>query len=389
MISCPVLVAVLPYSHYTFFRALPNASLPHLLNALNALLSFLGRVPLNILSDNMKQWVKRPSRYEPEFNQLIQDWALHNRIGLLATRTATPKDKPSVEGAVLIAYRRVYALLRKETFRSLEELNRGIMEKVESLNGQNFQKKTFSRRKLFIEEEWPRFNPLPDTPYQLRHYTQGKVQKNYHVVLGEDWHYYSVPCRYIGKRVQLIYDTEQVEIYSELDRIALHPRNYKKHGYSTILDHMPENHRIVNEMRGWNPEHYLKMAQENGTHTHQFFLRILESKITIHQAYGPFLGIIRLISAYGGERVEWACKRALQGYKYNYGVIESILKKNMDQIEDTPEVSSPIPPHTHLRGPQAYAEVAYPSEASDNPWTHFLIDPDMNPLFEPFINPKP
>ncbi|WP_411272861.1 hypothetical protein [Daejeonella sp.] len=31
------------------------------------------------------------------------------------------------------------------------------------------------------------------------YYTKAKVQKHYHVLVGEDWHYYSVPYRYIGK----------------------------------------------------------------------------------------------------------------------------------------------------------------------------------------------
>ena len=39
------------------------------------------------------------------------------------------------------------------------------------------------------------------------------MQKNYHVILGEDWHQYSVPHEYIGKQVKIIYDTVEVEIY--------------------------------------------------------------------------------------------------------------------------------------------------------------------------------
>lgn len=47
--------------------------------------------------------------------------------------------------------------------------------------------------------------------------------KNGHVRLGEDAHYYSVPCRYIGKKVILLY-TREVYIYYGYELIASHTR---------------------------------------------------------------------------------------------------------------------------------------------------------------------
>jgi len=357
IIDCPVLVAVLPFSGYSFVQALANASLPNLIATLNAMLEYFQGVPMNAISDNMRQWVTRTCKYEPTFPEMLSDWALHNQIGLLATRPGSPKDKPSVENNVLITYRRVFALLRNDTFLSLDQLNEAIMSKLDVHHGQNFQKKSYSRQELFNAEEKPLLQALPATSYQIRHYTRAKVQKNYHVVLGEDWHFYSVPFSYLGKEVNLVYCTDHVEVYHELQRIAIHTRSFKKHGYSTLLDHMPENHRKIAERRGWNPEFYLKKALENGPSTHEFFTQIMESKITIHQAYGPCLGILQLIRSFGGPRVEAACKRALRGKKCNYGVIKTILQNNMDLHEDAPTASSPIPLHNNLRGPDAYNNI--------------------------------
>jgi len=80
----------------------------------------------------------------------------------------------------------------------------------------------------------------------------------------------------------------------------------------------------------------------------------MKSKITIHQAYGPCLGILRLVKEHGGDRVEAACKRALQGHKYNYGVINTILVNNMDLLAEASEPQSPIPAHNNLRGADNY-----------------------------------
>lgn len=359
VIECPVIVGVLPFSGYSYVRALPNATLPQVVKALNIMLQYFGGVPLNALSDNMKQWVTKTCKYEPSLPLMLEQWALHNHIGILATRPGKPKDKASVENQVLITYRRIYALLRNTTFYSLDELNKAIQEKLEAHHRKNFQKKTYSRLELFDAEEKGVLQPLPETPYELRHYTKGKVYPNYHVVVGEDWHFYSVPWTHIGKEVRIVYDSDLVEIYHNHERIAFHSRSYKKHGYSSRLEHMPENHRHTAKQKGWNPDYYLKKASENGPCTRTFFDKIMENKITIHQAYGPCLGILRLIPTYGGGRVEAACQRALQGSKYNFGVIKTILENKMDLLEKPQETSSPIPLHNNLRGKDAYKQTLF------------------------------
>jgi transposase len=354
IIACPVLIGVLPFSGFGYAKALPDASLAQVIPALNDILNYFGGVPLNARSDNMKQWVVRSCRYEPTFPQALEQWALHNHIGLLATRVRAPKDKPSVENQVKITYRRVYATIRNETFYSIQELNQGIRKALEAHHDINFQKKSFSRRELFTGQELPVLQGLPEHPYQFNHLTRAKVQKNYHVVMGEDWHFYSVPYHHVGKEVNIIYDTECVEIYYQLERIAVHRRNYKKHGITTLLEHMPEHHRKMAVQRGWTPDYYLKQAADNGPHTKEFFEKLMKSKISVHQAYGPFLGIMRLIKQYGGPRVEAACKRALTGNRYNYKVVATILENKMDRIEESPPEKSPMPHHENLRGPQAF-----------------------------------
>jgi transposase len=64
----------------------------------------------------MKQWVTKSCRYEPVFTDMLEQWANHNNIALLAARPYKPKDKASVENNVKITYRRIYAGLRNDTF---------------------------------------------------------------------------------------------------------------------------------------------------------------------------------------------------------------------------------------------------------------------------------
>lgn len=84
IILCPVLVCVLPYSKYTFAMALPDATIPQVIKALNSCLGYFGGVPLSLKTDNLRQVVTKSCRYEPVFTEAMQQWALHYNITLLA-----------------------------------------------------------------------------------------------------------------------------------------------------------------------------------------------------------------------------------------------------------------------------------------------------------------
>src|SRR5205823_1542529 len=100
------------------------------------------------------------------------------------------KDKAHVENGVKLTYQRIYAPLRDQTFFSLEELGAAVAGPLDQHNGRLLQKRTFSRRDCFLAQEQPLLQPLPDQRFVLKHSVTAKVQKNYHITLGEDWHHY-------------------------------------------------------------------------------------------------------------------------------------------------------------------------------------------------------
>lgn len=353
LIKCPVLIGVLPFSGYTFIEPLVNARLEHLVPALNDCVEFFEGVPLHLVSDNMAQVVKSANRYEPTFTQLINQWAVHYNVTITATRVAKPRDKPSVERAVDLAYKRVYAPLRNQIFRSLAELKEAVKRQQYEHNHMLLQKKDHSRYDLHLQEK-PSLRPLPQNRFELKYSTAGKVQKNYHVILGEDWHHYSVPFRYIGKKVRVIYDTDIVEIFDGLNRIALHKRSYRKHGYSTLEMHMPEKHLRFKESLGWDESYFLGKASQVGEHCTRVIQHILNSRHFSQQTYNACLGIIRLKDKYGKHRLEAACERALIGYSITYRTINSILVNGTDrQLTIKPDNAS-VPKHENIRGPHNY-----------------------------------
>ena len=194
--------------------------------------------------------------------------------------------------------------------------------------------------------------PLPDQPYEIRHTTLAKVQKNYHVILGEDRHQYSVPYTLIGKQLKLIYTTTTVEIYHDQKRVAFYHRNYQKHGHSTQEGHRPANHAEVVRSKAWDADYFLAQARLVGPDTTVYIQRVLDAKIFPEQTYNSCLGILRLGKHYSDERLEAACHRALASSSSNYGVINNILKNGLDKTKDLPE--GYIPRHENIRGNGAY-----------------------------------
>jgi len=285
LIRCPVLVCTQPYSGYTYVEALVSARQEHLFCALNRCLEFFGGVPRNILSDNMKQYVVKNDRYEFTFSEIVDQWSVHYHTNLEATRPRKPKDKPSVENSVYHSYLRIYARLRNEEFESLAALNRRIQVLLQEHNQHTFQKLPSNRREQFHEEEQPLLQPLPAEAFLIRRKTRAKVQMNYHVVLGEDRHQYSVPHQYIGQQTSIIYTEHTIEIYLSLTRIATHTRCYRKHGYTTLREHMPQNHRAWQEHLGWDADYFVAVGEKISENAIEVFNRVLASKDMVEQSY--------------------------------------------------------------------------------------------------------
>lgn len=352
-IACEVLVCALPYSHYIYAEALRSQKQEDFINGLRHALEFIGGIPQSIKCDNMRTAVVRSNRYEPQFTEAMEYMAAHYGTTILAARVRKPRDKGSVEKAVDVSYKRIYAPLRHQTFYSLEELNVAIRKQMDILSNRPFKVREGSRRQIFIEEERSTLKELPSTPYQIKYVTDSKVQRNYHVIVGQDRHQYSVPYTLIGKRLKIIYTTDTVEIYDSLKRVAVHKRSYRKNGYTTLIEHRPPAHRYVAEQRAWSDEDFLRQASCIGQSTQRVIRRMLESNTFYEQTYNSCLGILRLAKEYGNARLEAACERGEDAPKINYSIINNILKNHLDQLP-TDHHASVIPDHAQIRGPQSY-----------------------------------
>jgi len=152
-IACEVLIGVMPYSSFTYAIALDSQKQEQVIHGFVQNVKYLGGVPLSVKWDNMRQVVKRANRYEPVFTEALEYVSQHYNTTIMAARVRKPRDKASVEKAVDIAYKRLYAPLRDRIFHSIEQLNEALHQELEKLNNRPFKAKPGCRRSVFEADQ--------------------------------------------------------------------------------------------------------------------------------------------------------------------------------------------------------------------------------------------
>ncbi len=346
-----VFVGVLAASNYTFVDVTLSRSLPDWTASHVRMFEFFGGVPELVIPDNEKAGVRTASRYEPDLNPTYQELATHYGTTVLPARPGKPRDKAKAETAVQHVERWVMAPLRHQTFFSLGELRDAIAPLVAALNERPFQKTEGSRLSWFEDLDRPALRPLPARRYEFARWRRARVNIDYHIQAGG--RFYSVPHALARREVDVRIAAATVEIFHRHRRVAAHIRGHRKGAYTTDPAHMPAAHRGHAD---WSPSRLIAWGRRIGPDTAAFVQRLLESRPHPEQGYRSCLGLMRLARAYPAERMEAACRRALDIGALGYGSVKSILASGLDKTGEEEQRDLLLPAdHAHIRGPDYYA----------------------------------
>ncbi len=345
-----IFIAVLGASNYTYAEATWTQSLPDWIASHIRTFAFLGGVPELVVPDNLRAGVAKAHRYEPDINPTYQDMANHYSVTVLPARVRRPRDKAKAEVGVQIVSRMILAVLRNRIFFSLAHLNDAIRIGLDRLNSRPFKKLPGTRKEYFEQLDLPALTPLPAQAYIYAEWKKVRVHIDYHVEI--DGHYYSVPHALIRKQLDARITQNTIECLHHGNRVASHPRSFLKGRHTTLTAHMPESHRQAGD---WSPQRLANWAAKTGPATEKLITTVLTSRKHPQQAYRSCLGILRLGKAYGNDRLEAACRRALTLGSHSYKSIESILKLNLDQKPLTEQSELDLSEdHDNIRGPSYY-----------------------------------
>lgn len=346
-----IFVCVLGSSQFTYVEACESQKKEDFIRCIENALWYYGGVPKALVVDNLKAAVTKSSRYEPRVNETFADFADYYGTTVLPARVYKPRDKAIVENAVRIIYTRVFAPLRNQTFHDISSINKAISALLKQHNSMSFRGRNYSRASLFKEVEQQTLDSLPSKKYELKDYANGTVHKNSHIYLSKDKHYYSAPYKYIGKKIRIIFSNSLVEIYYRQQCLATHTRVKSKYGYTTNEEHIPSFHRFVSE---WSSEKFMSWGAYIGPECKYYITKILDKKQHPEQSYKSCLGVLHFAKKVGNTRLNNACKRALNYQAYNYKIIERILEKGWDAIEEPAEEITEVPYHNNIRGRNYY-----------------------------------
>lgn len=343
-----VFAAVLPCSQYSYYEAVPSQKKEYLIQACENALHFFGGVPNAIVPDNLKSAVTKASGIEPVINEDFAAFAEHYNCVVCPARVRRPQDKALVEYAVRLLYREIYPKLNGRKFFDIDSLNIEIWNNLELLNGRLMNKRNYSRRERFLEVEKDKLNPLPETRYVQKLKKVLTVMKDSYVSLNN--HRYSVPAAFIGKKVDVLYDSDTVEIFYNLKHITTHRRDDTPFTLST-----KETHNLPGSLSCYiaKIEAIYAEAKAIDVIVEDYVKRVADAKRYPVQVVRSCAGIVSLAKKYGNDRLVLACQMAMETHSWGYNELRDILVHNEDlKYQIVNDGGSPriTPNHKNLRG---------------------------------------
>ena len=228
------------YSGKHFVRCYPCERQQVFFDAHLHAFSFFGGIFPVLIYDNLTTAVHKVlcGRNRIEQEEFGKFRSYHN----FETRFCNPasgNEKGGVEGLVGFA-RRNYMVPVPEAA-SLEELNEKILARCVSYGSHKIDGRDRTVHELY-EEEKSRLLSLPESVFSNIRTSGGRIDK--YATVRVDKNRYSVPSRYVGFSVKVLWHADRVEIFTGAKRIAAHERSYGNNKW--IL----------------NPDHYLELIMQ-------------------------------------------------------------------------------------------------------------------------------
>jgi transposase len=275
----------------------------------------LGGVTRVVVLDNLREGVLAPDVYDPTLNPLYRDMLRHYGAVPLPCRVRHPDRKGKVESGVGHAQKTPLKGLRFET---LEEAQTYLDRWEERWADTRIHGTTKRQVAVMFAEERPSLLPLPVEPF--RYYLYGERTVHLDGCVEVEAAYYSAPPGWIGRRVQVQWDSRHVRLLDPQNGQLLREHMHQKRG----------GHRIKDEDR----------SRKTPTGTQQLLYRADKAGSQIgalcrgmHHAQGEvavrrIMGVLSLGKKYGVARVDDACAVALEVGVCDYPFVRRYLERN-------------------------------------------------------------
>jgi transposase len=313
-------VGSLSYSGYFYAEFTLSQRVEDFITAHNNMFSFFGGAASFIVPDNCKTAVIKNKRNDWEINSTYQDMCVHYGVVVDPADPYSPRHKPNVENAIGLIQKDFFPRIRNRTFTSLIELNFALREWLRIKLQEEVRGRGQSRA-FFYEQEKPLLKSLPDSSYEVFYFKKAKVHPDCHFI--HDKNYYSVPHQYVGKELDIKFNSKEIHAYFETLRIASHPIMKGKYHYSTNTAHYPEKKFV-------DMNYHIGLARREaemvGTNTLLLIERLLNEDRFPLKNLRRVQGILQLSKQFEREAMEYGCEMALHFEYLNYDRVRRFAK---------------------------------------------------------------
>lgn len=311
------LIITLSHSRYEFVYPTFTQDLGAVCAGLDKAWSFFGGMPARIVPDNMKTVVVGASATAPRFNDAFVDYAQARGLFIDPARVRKPRDKARVENQV--AYVRE-SWFQGEQFTSLDDARRSATTWCGDVAGSRVHGTTRRvPREQYEQVERAHMLPAPTKPFDVPLWTEAKVHVDHHVQVQRAL--YSVPTRFIGRRVRVRTDRALVQIFVGAELVKTHPRKQPGERSTDTNDYPPGKSDYA--LR--SIDRFLQNAEKHGPNVLAYVDRLLDRALPwtrMRQAHQ----LERLCKKYGAARVDALCRQSLDFDVCDVPRIERMLK---------------------------------------------------------------
>lgn len=352
-----VFIGILGFSQKIFAEATTDQKGQNFVQSHTRMYNSFGGVPWLTVPDCLKQGVSRTHLYDPNINKSYQAMAVDFGTAIAPARPAKPKDKSLVEGGVKIVMRLYAWRYRGRIATSLVEINKRLEEIAQIINTRPHTRFKISRDESWLRQEKQALRPLPEGSYEYATFKMATIHDDCYIAVDES--YYSCPKQYRREKVSVKITEKSIEVFYDLNRIAIHSRNKNKIGERvTDLSHLPVNAQAYHEA---TPQNTLSQAKFLSMELHSLIEELFKENTlwNLRRAIGLVRKSRSEIEKIGSIRAKENIKAAVEKMRrFNrirvayFEEILSELRQNTLPTASTKIIRQPNPNLRHTGGPQ-------------------------------------
>jgi transposase len=321
------------FSRYRFVWPCRRETTEEAIEACERAWEFYGGVFEVVIPDNTKAIVQKADPLEPLITPGFLEYAQARGFVIDPTRARKPKDKARVERSVRDVRDDCFG---GEHIRDIDHARERALVWCRDEYGMRTHSSTARMpRELFESEERQALLAAPTEPYDVPVWADPKVGRDHFAQVAGAL--YTLPTRYIGKRLRARADSRLVLFYAARELVKTHPRQ-PKGGKSIDPNDFPADRRPY-AMRDvlW----LQRQAQGHGESIGMFATRVLESPLpwTRMRAVRALLGLCK---RYGDNAVDQECARALAADMTSIYRLERMVKRALGKPAAPPAKVIPI-----------------------------------------------